>query len=123
MFARVSQKLQGAGSALVVGEWSGALNSSSLVGVEDEIQARKEFVTAQLALYEKFTAGYYFWTYKKQHPGDKGWSLRDAVECGVFPNRVGLEASVVKDDPERESRKNKSRDIALRTCLVLSYRE
>ena len=115
--ARVTQKLEEAGSALIVGEWSGALSPLSLAGVKNEIAARKDFVRAQLSLYEKYCAGYYFWTYKKEKPGDKGWSLRDAVECGVFPNRVGLEASVLPSpSPEMEARKDKAKEAAMREC-------
>ncbi|KAF7791719.1 hypothetical protein EIP86_002743 [Pleurotus ostreatoroseus] len=113
MFARVAQKLQEAGSDLIIGEWSGALNPGSLAGVGDETSARRQYVGAQLALFDKFCAGYFFWTYKKEHPGDKGWSLRDAVESGVFPTRVGMEANVVGDDAGREERKDRARDAAL----------
>lgn len=120
MFARVSQKLEEAGSGLIVGEWSGALNPGSLVGGENDLNVRKDFVNAQLALYEKFCAGYFFWTYKKEHPGDKGWSLRDAVDAGVFPSRVGLEASVIREDTERDLRKTQARETAQRT-FELSY--
>ena len=113
-FARVAQKLEDAGSALIVGEWSGALNPNSLAGTKDDIGARKDYVRAQLALYEKYCAGYYFWSYKKEKPGDKGWCLRDAVECGVFPNRVGLEASVLPENsPEMEARKDKAKEAAI----------
>jgi glucan 1,3-beta-glucosidase len=115
MFARVSQKLQGAGGALVVGEWSGALNPGSLQGIGNEAEARREYISAQLALYEQYCAGYFFWTYRKQHPGDQGWSLRDAVSSGVFPSRVGLDKRdiVLRDDPQREMRRNLARDQAL----------
>lgn len=115
MFARVSQKLQGAGGALVVGEWSGALNPGSLHGVGDDIGVRREYIAAQLALYEQYCAGYFFWTYKKEHPGDKGWSLRDAVAAGVFPSRVGRDKRnvLLRDDPQRDARRDGTRDQAL----------
>lgn len=117
MFARVSQKLQGAGSALVVGEWSGALNPGSLHGISHDTDVRREYVSAQLALYEEHCAGYFFWTYKKEQPGDKGWCLRDAVADGVFPSRVGLwnRDAVLRDDPQRDARRNHARDVALGT--------
>ncbi|EKM57736.1 glycoside hydrolase family 5 protein [Phanerochaete carnosa HHB-10118-sp] len=115
IFARVSQKLQGAGGALVVGEWSGALNPGSLRGIGDDTGVRREYLAAQLALYEQYCAGYFFWTYKKEQPGDKGWSLRDAVAAGVFPSRVGLSKRdvVLRDDPQQGARRDYTRDQAL----------
>jgi len=68
-------------------------------------------------LYEANCSGYFFWTYKKAGPHhDRGWSLRDAVDSGVFPSRVGLFASRnTEGDRERRSRaldtlKNKALD-------------
>ncbi|KIP05944.1 glycoside hydrolase family 5 protein [Phlebiopsis gigantea 11061_1 CR5-6] len=115
MFARVSQKVQGAGGALVVGEWSGALNPGSLHGIADDTGVRREYIAAQLALYEQHCAGSFFWTYKKEHPGDKGWSLRDAVAAGVFPSRVGLgnRDAVLREDPQRPTRRSHACDAAL----------
>ncbi|GJE85411.1 glycoside hydrolase family 5 protein [Phanerochaete sordida] len=115
MFARVSQKLQAAGGALVVGEWSGALNPGSLQGVGDDTGVRREYIAAQLALYEQYCAGYFFWTYKKEHAGDKGWSLRDAVAAGVFPGHVGLGKRdvVLREDPQLDARRDHARDQAL----------
>ncbi|KAG5640903.1 hypothetical protein DXG03_006683 [Asterophora parasitica] len=84
--SRVSEKLGRAGGGLVVGEWSGALNPGSLTGAPGEQAA---YVRAQLDLYERTCAGWFFWTFKKQWPGDSGWSLRDSVGAGVFPDRVG----------------------------------
>ncbi|CCM05837.1 uncharacterized protein FIBRA_08073 [Fibroporia radiculosa] len=112
MFARVSQKLQGAGCGLVVGEWSGGLNPGSLHGV-DEDQGRRDYLHAQLQLYDRWCAGWFFWTYKKES-GDKGWSFRDAVGAGVFPAWVGMRANnSVKDDPMRVNRRDSARDKAL----------
>ncbi|THH00439.1 hypothetical protein EW026_g2083 [Hermanssonia centrifuga] len=113
MLARVSQKIQAAGGGLVVGEWSGALNPGSLHGVGNEVEMRKAYISAQLALYEEHCAGYYFWTYKKEHAGDKGWSFKDAVGAGVFPSRVGLGRNLVRDDPQRQMRRDQLCDHAL----------
>ncbi|KIM35755.1 glycoside hydrolase family 5 protein [Hebeloma cylindrosporum] len=87
MLASVAEKIGRAGGGIVIGEWSGALNPGSLSGKPNE---QKEFINAQLQLFEKYCAGWFFWTYKKQHQGDTGWSFRDAVEAGVFPNFVGI---------------------------------
>ncbi|KAK7031542.1 glucan 1,3-beta-glucosidase 3 [Favolaschia claudopus] len=86
MFARVAELLDAAGAGLVIGEWSAALNPGSLTGSPDDA---KNYVSAQLQLFEKHCSGYFFWTYKK--PGwDQGWCFRDAVQSGAFPARVGL---------------------------------
>ena len=117
MLARVSQKLSApsVGGALVIGEWSGALNPGSLHGIENEIEHRRDFVKAQLALYEAHCAGWFFWTYKKESTGDKGWSLLDAVSAGVFPLVVGLRCGsyVSNKDRERSLRKQSASNQAL----------
>ncbi|KAJ6485738.1 glycoside hydrolase superfamily [Mycena sanguinolenta] len=102
MFARVAEMLDSVGG-LVVGEWSGALNPGSLTGSPDDT---KNYVAAQLQLYEAHCSGNFFWTYKKAgHNRDQGWCLRDAVDGGVFPPRVGLFASrSSEDDYERQAR-------------------
>ncbi|KAI0338056.1 glycoside hydrolase [Trametopsis cervina] len=115
MLARVSQKLEGAGGALIIGEWSGALNPGSLRDVGNEDAARREYVHAQLALYERHCAGYFFWTYKKEHSGDKGWGFRDAVQSNIFPYRVGLSGrdKDLREDHDRDTRRGQARDNAL----------
>jgi glucan 1,3-beta-glucosidase len=108
MFARVSNKL---GNALIVGEWSAALNPGSMNGVHSEDEAKREYVHAQLQLYEQYTAGWFFWTYKKSSGRDTGWGWRDAVQAGVFPAWVGFRApsSPAQNNPEgREQAKNKA---------------
>ncbi|KAJ7797516.1 glycoside hydrolase superfamily [Mycena olivaceomarginata] len=89
-------------AGLVVGEWSGALNPGSLTGSPDDL---KNYVGAQLKLYEAHCSGNFFWTYKKAgHHPDPGWCLRDAVDSGVFPSRVGLFAlRSSEDDHERQA--------------------
>ncbi|KAJ7578976.1 glycoside hydrolase family 5 protein [Mycena floridula] len=77
-FARVSELI---GGALVIGEW------------ETGTKNKKLTIAAQLELFERHCAGWWFWTYKKQESGDKGWSLRHAIEGGVFPDWVGLKAN------------------------------
>jgi len=90
MLSRTSEKLGAAGSGVVVGEWSAALNSGSLRGSRHEHLARRSYVRAQLDLFELYCAGSFFWTYKKERRGDQGWSFREAVESGIFPNTVGM---------------------------------
>jgi glucan 1,3-beta-glucosidase len=87
--ASVSGKLGRAGSGIVVGEWSGALNPGSLQPGA-AFEGRREFVNAQLALFDKYCGGWFFWTYKKEHRGDPGWSWQDAVEGVIFPTSVGI---------------------------------
>ncbi|KAG6833282.1 hypothetical protein H0H87_009457 [Tephrocybe sp. NHM501043] len=112
MFARVSEKLGRAGGGIVIGEWSGGLNPGSLTGKQGE---QGDYVRAQLALYEKHCAGWFFWTYKKQWVGDTGWSMRDSVGGGVFPDRVGLQrrGDIIKDEDERHRKRDEEKEQAL----------
>jgi aryl-phospho-beta-D-glucosidase BglC (GH1 family) len=90
-FSSVSEKLGRVGSGLVIGEWSGALNPGSLHGsTSGGWKETKQYIAAQLRLYDQTCAGWFFWTFKKQQPGDSGWSLRDAIGAGTFPDRVGV---------------------------------
>lgn len=114
-FARVANIIEDAGGALVVGEWSGALNPGSLQGSIDTREDRARYIAAQLSLFEQHCAGWFFWTYRKQHHGDEGWSFRDAVAAGVFPDRVGVypKMKVPLHDPERPGRKAAALDRAV----------
>ncbi|KAG6332793.1 hypothetical protein ID866_6295 [Astraeus odoratus] len=114
-FARVKTKLEDAGGALVVGEWSAALNPGSLQGQGCEQYELSRFVGAQLDLFERHCAGWFFWTYKKEHPNDVGWSFRDAVDAGVFPSRVGLFTTkpISHDGSEWEKRQEASHDNSI----------
>ncbi|KAF8196914.1 glycoside hydrolase [Mycena galopus ATCC 62051] len=123
MFARVAEMLDSAGAGLIVGEWSGALNPGSLTGSPDEI---KNYVAAQLQLYETHCSGNFFWTYKKAgRHRDQGWCLRDAVDGGVFPRRVGLFALRSSDgDHERQAQKRdelKTKALDEHTTYWLKY--
>lgn len=124
MFAQVSDKLGEAGGGLVIGEWSGALNPGSIKGVRDEV---KNYIAAQLDLYEKHCGGWFFWTYKKQHRGDSGWCFKDAVEAGTFPPFVGLKAkrATSGDSEQRNKIRDSLRDRALGnhpcSSLEISY--
>lgn len=93
------------------------MNPGSLHGLggDSERDARREWVDAQLALYEKFCAGWHFWTFKKAEPGDHGWSMRDAHGGGVFPDFVGMRANVscVGDEERVRGRRDAARDRAL----------
>jgi glucan 1,3-beta-glucosidase len=87
LFSRITQSVP-----MVIGEWSGALNPGSLKSSSNEHLDKKLFVEAQLQLFEKCCAGWFWWTYKKENRGDTGWSFRDAVEAGIFPSWVGMKA-------------------------------
>ncbi|KAF8874323.1 glycoside hydrolase family 5 protein [Gymnopilus junonius] len=108
----VSEKVGRAGGGVVIGEWSGALNPASLRGGTDE---QNNFIAAQLGLFERSCAGWFFWTYKKQWKGDTGWSWKDATERGVFPPFVGIKRHDVgsEDEERRKVAKNAAKDKAL----------
>jgi glucan 1,3-beta-glucosidase len=126
LFARVSSKLTSCSSAIVVGEWSGAVHPSSLHGLslEGETNARRGYIKAQLELYERYCAGWYFWTYKKEQSGDRGWSLKDAVGSSVFPQFVGMRVRTRCNGNEEEikSRKDSANKKALSESAPLFCR-
>lgn len=102
---------------MIIGEWSGALNPGSLTSSNTGgWEETKRYIEAQLSLYDKTCAGSFFWTFKKQHPGDRGWSLRDAVGAGTFPDRIGLRlprsSEVDVDFEEVAKAKASAREIA-----------
>ncbi|WVW80085.1 hypothetical protein I302_102058 [Kwoniella bestiolae CBS 10118] len=77
---------------IVTGEWSGSLDPRSFPPNIPDTQKdahRREFVKAQLELFEEKTAGYWFWTYKKQDGWDAGWSAKDAGRAEILPQWVG----------------------------------
>ncbi|KAI0754068.1 glycoside hydrolase [Daedaleopsis nitida] len=113
LFSRVSKELEGCGGALVVGEWSAALNPGSLHGASDEHTEKRQYVQAQLQLYEQHCAGWFFWTYKKEHGGDTGWSFRDAVEAGVFPVGFARLPRGAFSEDDMGSVRERTRDDAL----------
>ena len=75
---------------LVVGEWSGALKWENIKHLPDGERDRqhREFVRAELEMYERSSAGWFFWTLKKDG-WDAGWSARDEVRAEILPNWVG----------------------------------
>ncbi|KAJ7623644.1 glycoside hydrolase [Roridomyces roridus] len=119
LFARIAETLDEVGAGLVIGEWSGALNPGSLTGSENETA---NYVAAQLQLFETHCAGHFFWTYKKQHGPDRGWSLRDAIEGGVYPSKLGLwpTTSVNGDQARRTHARNALSDKAYGMTLFFA---
>jgi glucan 1,3-beta-glucosidase len=121
MLRGAADKLADAGGALIVGEWSGALNPGSVPGGGDHVDERRAFVQAELDLFERVCAGWYFWTYKKEGGRDLGWCWRDAVEAGVFPTPVGMVArsgANVSDDAGRTGRRDQVMQRALSTSAM-----
>jgi glucan 1,3-beta-glucosidase len=121
MFAQVNSMMAPVGAGLVVGEWSGALNPASLRDGQDAHAAQREFVTAQLELFERECAGWFWWTYKKQWAGDTGWCFRDAVGAGVFPAWVGMRRERdIKVDGGREWRRGEAKRKAFGACTLVA---
>lgn len=80
------------GRSLIVGEFSASLDPHSFPkGCDDteKDRQRREFLRAQLALYEEFCAGWYFWTLKKGNGWDAGWSAKDASTAEILPGWIG----------------------------------
>ncbi|TIA91542.1 hypothetical protein E3P81_01959 [Wallemia ichthyophaga] len=74
--------------SLIVGEWSGGLNPGSTAG-HDHHDMIAMWIGEQLALYERTTAGWFFWTLRKEHGGDTGWDFKEAVNTHAFPQWAG----------------------------------
>ncbi|TFK19269.1 cytoplasmic protein [Coprinopsis marcescibilis] len=121
-FERIAERLGRSGGGVIVGEWSGGLNPGSLRGVPNE---RRDFVHAQLELYERTCGGWYFWTYKKEYPGDLGWSFTEMVEKGIFPSIVGLvrKRSPSDVDSQREGERRQAALDQARNAAYDAHRE
>ncbi|PKI83942.1 hypothetical protein MVES1_002022 [Malassezia vespertilionis] len=76
-----------ANGSIIVGEWSGALNPNSfqLSQIQSKLQARTMWSQAQWRAFERYTAGYFYWTLKKEGGPDPGWCFYTAVEKGSMP--------------------------------------
>ena len=77
---------------IVVGEWSASLDPTALhQGMPDaeKDRQRREFVAAELELFERKAAGWWFWTYKKGDGWDAGWSAINAGTAEILPPWVG----------------------------------
>jgi hypothetical protein len=76
--------------SVVVAEFSGGLVDWDKGMSEGERDRNKrEFVRAQLEVYERHTAGWWFWTLKNGNGWNAGWSARDATTAEILPNWVG----------------------------------
>ncbi|KAL7421161.1 Glucan 1,3-beta-glucosidase 3 [Cryptotrichosporon argae] len=77
--------------AVIIGEWSASLDAHSLPPGPDteKDRHRRAFARAELDLFERHAAGWWFWTYKKGGGWDAGWSARDAVQAEILPATVG----------------------------------
>ena len=122
MLATVSEKLGRVGGGIVIGEWSGALNPGSLQRPGEDFEEKREYVNAQLALFDKFCGGWFFWTYKKERRGDTGWSWQDAVERGIFPTLVGIKYRRIEADDvlARTNIRDGMKDAALGKIFTFS---
>jgi glucan 1,3-beta-glucosidase len=68
---------------VLVGEWSGALDPTSLQGLSPEAQeqAQKAYIQTQMEIYGK-TDGWFFWNYR--HDSWPMWSYRTLVERSII---------------------------------------
>lgn len=87
---------------LVVGEFSAALNPNSMRSPEagEQDRQRRVFARAELAAFQKYCGGWWFWTYKKDG-WDAGWNFRDTIRAEIMPDWVGFRRSQMKLDDER----------------------
>ncbi|EIW66615.1 hypothetical protein TREMEDRAFT_45727 [Tremella mesenterica DSM 1558] len=100
--------------SVVIGEFSATVAPTSLPNVPDgeKDRLRREYVKAQLDLYERCTAGWFFWTYKKGAGWDAGWSSKDAARAEILPSfpRKSFRHSNQQKQHELDSAFNSHRD-------------
>lgn len=104
------------GGSLIIGEWSAALNPSSLQhlgGGDQQRSAKSEFAYNQWKSFDKFCAGYFFWTLKKEGAPDSGWCFYSAVEKGVLPQHLDPLRGHRKSIQELESARQNAQESAL----------
>ncbi|KAG8905061.1 Glucan 1,3-beta-glucosidase 3 [Tulasnella sp. 403] len=111
----LEEMLKNARGNLIIGEWSAALHANSLRSDDDGEQdrQRRAFAQAQLECFEAHTAGYFFWTYRKESGWDAGWSMRNATRAEILPSFYGKKRQlrIVRD----ENKKAELMDKALKT--------
>ncbi|KAJ7098034.1 glycoside hydrolase superfamily [Mycena belliarum] len=112
---------------LVVDEWSCALTPQSLSNEPDEAVARQNFCTTQMEVYSTTTAGWSFWTYKKEGcDSDPAWCFTTAVGTslpsdffvyGQSSNSRRSISNPVDTSIEPSTRTTPSRDLPANTSL------
>jgi len=75
--------------AMVIGEWSGGLNDWDVLPKDTDAGTRdahkRAWVSAQLDMYEREMAGYYFWTLKSEEGWNAAWSAKNAAQAEILP--------------------------------------
>jgi glucan 1,3-beta-glucosidase len=68
----------------IVGEWSLSLPQQATIGLSplQVASVKRAYADMQLLNYEG-TRGWFFWSYKLEHPGE--WNFRDCVGRGLLP--------------------------------------
>ncbi|KAK9381316.1 glycoside hydrolase superfamily [Kockiozyma suomiensis] len=91
----------------VVGEYSCTLSGSSWdkSGNNNRDRLRKEYGSAQCQLYNEFSAGSFFWTFKFAEGRAGEWDLREMIdqECISFPKRTGRKPPNTDGTPEAKN--------------------
>ncbi|KAL5523241.1 EXG3_1 [Sanghuangporus sanghuang] len=91
MDGELAARSQASRGNIVIAEFSAALNPASLRSGEagEQDRQRRVFARAELDIFERHCAGWYFWTYKKDG-WDAGWSLRDTTVAEIMPSWYGI---------------------------------
>lgn len=100
--------------SIVIGEWSAALHAGDRPENSTDEQ-RRAFCRAQLDAFERFTAGWFFWTYKvhrwlydqnRHEDWDSGWSAMSACQADVMPQWAGFKVrnNQVQGDGDKSQR-------------------
>ncbi|KAG8926337.1 Glucan 1,3-beta-glucosidase 3 [Tulasnella sp. 417] len=103
--AEMSKRARG---NLIIGEWSAALHPDSLRSDDppEQDRQRRVFAQAQLEVFEEHTAGWFFWTYKKEKGWDAGWSFRNVIQAEILPKSFGRKRNpkLVDDEGKRDAK-------------------
>ncbi|KAG8956119.1 Glucan 1,3-beta-glucosidase 3 [Tulasnella sp. 419] len=95
---------------IVVDEWSCALTDKSLEGEKNKQESRKKFCHAQMKVYSNETAGWSFWSYKKEGCNeDQGWCFKSAIGKSLpstffsYPSQTGPHDLIASSAPSEDN--------------------
>jgi hypothetical protein len=124
---KLEENARNAGGRLVVHAFSAALDEGSFpegwqTDPAEMTRIRKNFLDAQLEIFDKHGIGFCFWTLKMDH-WDEGWCLMNARETGVCRDWIGGKALLEGDvgtEQKAELAERHLREFILLTAVVAS---
>lgn len=76
---------------LVIGEFSASINPQAIghMPAGEQDRHRRVFAFAQIDVFNRHTAGWWFWTLKVEEPWNAGWSAKNATQAEIMPQWLG----------------------------------